>query len=190
MYVTTRGSDRKTQKFAKDIAQFCADKLMSKRLSETIELRILFVKQLDETNSFDGDCWFEDDDSLGRPKEFVIRVRETMCLAKKMRTICHEMVHVKQYATGEMKSMSRPARFTKFQGMLYPDELDYWDTPWEIEAFGRESGLYTRWIDEHKYTDHPVFDSRNDPDVVEDYELEFLNIKPKKELDSTAKTAV
>lgn len=175
MYITTRGSDRKTQKLCKDIAQFCAENLMGKRLSNNISLRIQFVKQLDKYNAAEGDAIWEDDEL--RPREFTIRIREGMPLSKKLRTLCHEMVHVKQYAKGEMKQMWRPARTTKFQGAFYPDDLDYWDQPWEIEAFGREDGLYTRWVDNRGYTDHPVFDSRNDPDKIEDCEIEFLKTK-------------
>lgn len=176
MYVTTRGSDRKTQKLCKDIAQFCAEKLMGSRLSNAIDLRIEFVKQLDKHNAIEGDACWEDDEH--RPREFTIRIREGMSLSKKLRTLCHEMVHVKQYAKGEMKQMWKPARTTKFCGEYYSDDLDYWDQPWEIEAFGREDGLYTRWVDDRKWTDHPVFDSRNDPDKISEEEIEFL--KPKK----------
>lgn len=175
MNIRTRGSDRKTQKLAKDIAHFCADLLMGNRLSNLIELKILFLDKLDKYDAIDGDCFWEDDEY--RPREFTIRVRNGMSLNKKLRTICHEMVHLKQYARGEMKQMWRPARTTKFNGLYYSDDLDYWDTPWEIEAFGRESGLYTRWVDSRKFTDHPVFDSRNDPDVIEDCEIEFLKSK-------------
>lgn len=175
MYITARGSDRKTQKLCKDIAQYCADILLGTRLSDKIELRIEFVKQLDKHNAIEGDCGWEDDEL--RPREFTIRIREGLKLSRKLRTICHEMVHVKQYAKGEMKQMWKPARTTKFQGEYFSDDMDYWDTPWEIEAFGRECGLYTRWVDERKFTDHPVFDSRNDPDVIEDCELEFLASK-------------
>lgn len=175
MYITARGSDRKTQKLCKDIAQFSAEMLMGKRLSDNIELRIEFAQKLDKYNVIDGDACWEDDEN--RPREFTIRVREGMSLNKKLRTICHEMVHVKQYAKGEMKQMWKPARTTKFCGEYYSDDMDYWDTPWEIEAFGREDGLYTRWVDSRGYTDHPVFDSRNNPDVIEDFEIEFLKSK-------------
>lgn len=175
MYITARGSNRKTQKICKDIAQYCSEKLMGKRLSDNVSLKIEFVKQLDKFNVTDGDCMWEDEEE--RPREFTIRVRDGMCLSKKLRTICHEMVHVKQYAKGEMRQSWRPAKMTRFNGELYPDDMDYWDQPWEIEAFGREDGLYTRWVDERKYTDHPVFDSRNDPDVIEECEKEFLKLK-------------
>lgn len=176
MRIHTRGSTKKTKQLAKDIVSFCAEKLMSKRLAETLYIRIEFHKDpLDGNNEFDGDCYYEDDDTLGRPKEYVIRVNNNLSLSKKLRTLCHEMVHVKQYATGEMKCMSRPARFTKFQGMLYPEELDYWDSPWEIEAFGREPGLYSRWVDERKHTKNEIFDNRHIPDEITQEEIEFVN---------------
>jgi len=30
----------------------------------------------------------------------------------------------------------------RFDGKYYPEDMNYWDAPWEIEAFGRELGLY------------------------------------------------
>jgi hypothetical protein len=173
MQITTRGSTRKVQKLAKDMVRFCAEKLMSKRLAESLLIRVEFIDKLDENNEFDGDCGYEDEDL--RPKEFVIRVNNNLKLSKKLRTICHEMVHVKQYATGEMRYMWRPARNTKFQGTLYPDEFDYWDSPWEIEAFGREPGLYTRWIDERGHTKNIIFDCRHIDDEITFEELDYLS---------------
>ena len=32
----------------------------------------------------------------------------------------------------------------------YKDGIDYWDEPWEIEAHGRETGLFVRWAEKHK----------------------------------------
>ena len=155
------------------MVRFCAEKLMSKRLAESLLIRVEFIDKLDENNEFDGDCGYEDEDL--RPKEFVIRVNNNLKLSKKLRTICHEMVHVKQYATGEMRYMWRPARNTKFQGTLYPDEFDYWDSPWEIEAFGREPGLYTRWIDERGHTKNIIFDCRHIDDEITFEELDYLS---------------
>jgi hypothetical protein len=171
MQIYTKGSTRKTQKIVKDLTRFCANMLMSKRMADSLLIRIEFIKDLD--NQYDGDCEYVDEES--RPKEFLIRVNDALKLSKKLRTICHEMVHVKQYATGEMKYMSRPARFTKFQGTLYPDELEYWDSPWEIEAFGREPGLYTRWIDQRGYTKNIIFDTRHIDDDITFEELDFLS---------------
>jgi len=44
-------------------------------------------------------------------------------------TLAHEMVHVKQFAKGELDpSMSR------WKSNKYVDHIDYWDQPWEKEA--------------------------------------------------------
>lgn len=180
MKIHTRGGTKMTKALAKDIVRYCAEKLMTKRLAETLIIRLEFHKEpLDENNEFDGDCWYEDAEPAERPKEFVIRVNDNLKVSKKLRTICHEMVHVKQYARGEMKYMWRPARFTRFRGELYPDEIEYWDSPWEIEAFGREPGLYTRWLDDRGFCKNDIFDSRHLPDQITEEELEFIS-DPKK----------
>ena len=171
MQIYTKGSTRKTQKIVKDLTRFCAEMLMSKRMADSLLIRVEFIKDLD--NQYDGDCEYVDEES--RPKEFLIRVNDSLKLSKKLRTICHEMVHVKQYATGEMRYMWRPARHTKFQGTLYPDEVEYWDSPWEIEAFGREPGLYTRWIDQRGYAKNIIFDTRHIEDDITFEELDFLS---------------
>jgi hypothetical protein len=57
------------------------------------------------------------------------------------------MVHLKQYAKGEMKDIWRPVRMVKWQGEKYlHEEMDYWECPWEIEAYGREKGLYFKFL--------------------------------------------
>mgnify|MGYP003328371186 CR=1 FL=1 len=61
--------------------------------------------------------------------------------------LAHEMVHVKQYAKGEMKDIFRPARMVKWHGVKYNiEETDYWELPFEIEAYGREKGLYIKFM--------------------------------------------
>ena len=57
-----------------------------------------------------------------------------------LRTLAHELVHVKQYITGELS--------WRDNGLLWKGELydvDYLteqlETPYEIEAYGREKGL-------------------------------------------------
>jgi len=56
------------------------------------------------------------------------------------------MVHVKQYAKGELKDYVRMNKTKWRDEIIESDELDYWDQPWEIEAHGRERGLYFRFL--------------------------------------------
>lgn len=155
MRVYCRGSDRKSQKLAKDIAKFCASKLMSQRLAQKLTITIKFEKDL---QGIEGDCEWLDEDL--RPKDFIIRISDNIPLSKKLKCICHEMVHVKQYARDEMKQMFRPYNTTRFMGQYYTDDMDYWEQPWEIEAYGREPGLYTNWVDSNNYTNDPELDTR------------------------------
>lgn len=154
MKIYTRGGDKLLKQRAKSVAQFCADKLMTKRLSETLTVTIKFEKLKDIC----GDCCWEDEDY--RPKEFLIRIDSRIPTAQKLKTLCHEMVHVKQYARDEMKEVYRPAKMTRYNGAYYSHDMDYWDQPWEIEAHGREPGLYTRWVDASGNTKNKTLDKR------------------------------
>ena len=58
-----------------------------------------------------------------------------------LQNFAHEMVHVKQWARGELKDVMRGYSLCKWKGELVDTEkVEYYDTPWEIEAFGREYG--------------------------------------------------
>ena len=63
-----------------------------------------------------------------------------------LETLAHEMVHVKQYARRELKP-----RVDCWMGKTYnPKKVSYWDLPWEIEAHGRETGLFVRYCEANK----------------------------------------
>lgn len=44
-------------------------------------------------------------------------------------TLAHEMVHVKQFAKGELDSA-----LTQWKSNKYCENIEYWDQPWEKEA--------------------------------------------------------
>jgi beta-mannanase len=61
----------------------------------------------------------------------------------------HELVHTKQYLMNEMFDY-KDGQTVRFRGGHYTnsEELDwaYWDSPWEIEAYGRMEGLYQMFL--------------------------------------------
>ncbi len=64
-------------------------------------------------------------------------------------TLAHEMVHVKQWAKDEMYEYYNTPNMVRFKGeKMYQNEVDYWDYPWEIEAFGRQLGLFVRFCND------------------------------------------
>ena len=57
----------------------------------------------------------------------------------------HELVHVKQYLNNEMfdyKNGEVRHKGVVFDASYMEDEEAYYESPWEIEAYGREYGLY------------------------------------------------
>lgn len=147
MGITIRGGSRALKADAQRCAEYAAVKLMGKRLANNCDI-LIRLKNKGMGDDY-GTCIWEDDNN--RPREFTIEVYANMRKRKIMETICHEMVHVKQFARGEMKDIMGGASKVRWNGNDYTRETtDYYDLPWEIEAHGRELGLFIRWIESEK----------------------------------------
>lgn len=124
-------------------AFFFSNSLLSTRLNNKINLRIVFIKDFYKVSKCLGTCTWTDNND--RPREFEIELDDNLSPKQTLRALAHEMVHLKQYATGQMKDMYSD-QSTKWEGKIhkYVSEQtnDYWTYPWEIEAYGREVGLY------------------------------------------------
>ena len=139
------GGTASQKKHIPSVINFCIQKLMPRMTNLDITVRL---KKLD--SSAYGYCLAESDDGerLDRPKSFEIEIHKDMPLRKVLETICHEMVHVKQYARGELYESSAQGKH-RWQGKWLDKDPNYWDQPWEIEAHGRETGLFVRWAEEN-----------------------------------------
>ena len=105
------------------------------------------LKDLSKANAY-GFCMADPDgdaERLDRPRTFDLEIHSKMSLRKVLETVAHEMVHVKQYARGELYQGVRVNKY-RWQGK-WVGEMNYWDEPWEIEAHGREAGLFVRWAE-------------------------------------------
>ena len=143
MFIDVTGGTAKKRKIAESIATFSGSELMSTRLAQSLEINIELIPGLCDKEGVYGDCIWEDDST--RPKEFTIRADSKMKPRHIAETIAHEMVHVKQWATGEMKELVRQNK-TRFKGELFGN-TEYWFRPWEIEAHGIEKGLFVKWAE-------------------------------------------
>lgn len=137
-----RGSKKKRE-YAESICNFVAEKFMP-RMKDNLIVNLEFVTGLAQRENIYGDCIWEDEDY--RPREFTIRIDAGLNLRTTLTTIAHEMVHVKQYAKDEMKQLFSVNK-TRFKGEYIPAGTNYWDLPWEIEAHGRETGLFIQWAE-------------------------------------------
>jgi hypothetical protein len=72
-----------------------------------------------------------------------------------LKTLGHELIHVKQYLNNEMFDY-KDGTVTRYRGekYVYSQSLEfdevYWDSPWEIEAYGRQEGLYHMFLNKYK----------------------------------------
>jgi hypothetical protein len=123
----------------KEATNFFLSKLMSKRLSNTLTL---FIKFNDKKYGYSGLCTWLDDPI--RPKEFEINIRNDP-EDEQLSTLAHEMVHVKQYAKGELRDLLSKPDILVWKGArrstIETSSQEYLDFPWEKEAFGLEKEL-------------------------------------------------
>jgi len=122
--------------------EFYCSLLMTKRMCTSLEVYVVMKKKLE--HNYSGFCSFVDHYKGKRTFEIELAkgfsVRETLC------SLAHEVVHLKQFATRELKDTMITANVSEWKGeKIDENKIDYWDLPFEIEAYGREKGLYSRF---------------------------------------------
>lgn len=151
MIITIDGIGSRNADTLEKAARFFASQLLHAKTVKSLEIDIEVMKKLE----VEGECVCEDE--TRNPRRFAINLRK-QDMFEMIRTLGHEMVHVKQYAKNELAkkmNMARGSRgnrlASKWNGEFwYPKgkEDPYWDAPWEIEAYGREVGLHHKWVQE------------------------------------------
>lgn len=81
-------------------------------------------------------------DTCNRPRAFEIELNKNALTSDILATIAHEMVHVKQYARGELVTRGL---VHYWKGERHSD-TDYNNRPWEIEAHSLDEHLYQQWL--------------------------------------------
>jgi hypothetical protein len=143
--VRVRGGTKSQKKHIKSMVKFCVKKLMPRQ--HNLDITVV-LKDLTKANAY-GFCLADPEGDAtrpDRPKEFELEIHSKMKLRKILETVAHEMVHVKQYARGELYQGTIVNKH-RWQGKWIDKDPDYWDQPWEIEAHGREAGLFIRWAE-------------------------------------------
>ena len=77
------------------------------------------------------------------PGYFVVTIDKKLSLEKTLQTVCHEMVHVKQYVKGKLRNCPDTGDFI-WCNMQFPRNTSYYCQPWEIQAFSQEILLFRR----------------------------------------------
>jgi len=116
-----------------DAASFYGSALLSRQMRPYIEIEIKILKTLRD----DGQCSCEEYNMRDRPRGFSIAIADRLSEEEKLLTLAHEMVHVKQFAVGELNDDQ-----TRWQKSKIAEDIPYLDLPWEVEARCLEYVLY------------------------------------------------
>jgi hypothetical protein len=146
--------DKDFRPFVERAASFYAKELIpNTRIRNNCFAEIRFCAKIDEY----GFASIEEYNTRKKPRNFLIEINPFIGSRRILETLAHEMVHVKQYIDGETND-----ELTRWRGKkVNPDKIDYWIQPWEIDAYGRETGLLTKFaISEHLWE---TFDDFVDP---------------------------
>jgi hypothetical protein len=130
-------------RLCKQAARYYGKLLLSENLYHKLNVTISFQKFNPKINEY-AYCEWEFDNH--RAKDYTITINKNLSKRAMLLALAHEMIHVKQYAKGELKDYLRVNK-SKWKGQIIdPNEVDYWDQPWEIEAHGGERDLYYKFI--------------------------------------------
>jgi hypothetical protein len=128
--VTTRGAGKRG--FITALAHLYVQELRLERSRVTVHIST--VSGLLKSTGYRGGCVQISDHEISVAVDSRLDV-ETMATV-----LAHEMVHVKQYAKGQLKVAG-----SRFQWLGKPFTGSYYDSPWEIEAFSRERLLSNKF---------------------------------------------
>lgn len=143
MRVEIRGQPEKISRAeVRAAVQWYAIYLLGLRLARRCHLRLLFKQGLRRSSGIWAQCYCRDQGQ--RPRQFVIEIDAGVTRDATLINLAHEMVHVKQFARRELIA-ARTAPPLRWRGQHCSEDLHYYERPWEIEAYGREYGIYHLW---------------------------------------------
>lgn len=118
------------------------------RLAKSLSVRVVGSKDLPETEGAFGLCDYLDPENRN-PRDFEISVFTSLSETDFVKTILHEMVHVKQWARREMYDIQGDRLYRKWKNKKVSiEEVPYEEHPWEIEAFKLEEELYPQFVEQ------------------------------------------
>lgn len=157
--VYSKALSKQERRFLQIASHWCLDKFVETSVKDaaTISIHVRHIPTKYGKDYFgyvlhqvhDGKQYFkvEISDSLirSRSKTDFNKLKEVL------RSLFHELVHVKQYlnkelydyADGDVKFCGQRYPHVQDENGLVPADYDeeYYDSPWEVEAYGRQDGL-------------------------------------------------
>lgn len=160
--------DKDFRPYVRRAVVFYGEKLMGKRLLDNLNLTVKFNPKLT--------VWalasIEEYNASNKAREFLIEIHPWIGASEIFKTLAHEMVHIKQFANGETNET-----LSKWKGMsIDSDKIEYYQHPWELEAYSLETGLFTKFAVKEKLWD--VFEGISNPDApIKKEKIKWKSVK-------------
>ncbi len=145
------------------VVKFCANEFFSDNLQKKLYIFLDF-DSLKDGDISDGVCGILEENIKG-PRIFYIGLQSKIPRLDSINTICHEMVHLKQYAFGELKIRgNEKSPIFKWNGKVYKFKHEinakmptakkltkaevaaYYELPWEKEAYKKQTSLVKKYL--------------------------------------------
>ena len=143
----------------KQLVTECTTFMLDRYLPRIQNRLLLIIKGSDtllEDEGVYGYTDYIDDDPEERV--FEIKMHKGLKYRAFLETFLHEMVHVKQFAKGEMKHLMRMPDVLKwYRQRVDTTSVSYWDLPWEEEAHRLERSLASEFLKTHKHWSAKVY---------------------------------
>ena len=119
---------------------YFAEILLSSRMLKFVNIEVKIVSG----NAPSGLCIIDEYNNQNKPRSFTIEISKNQSKLEILNAVAHEMVHVKQYVYGELNE-----QMSSWLGQKIDcDEVNYFEQPWEVEAYNLEAFLTVMYLSE------------------------------------------
>ena len=138
--IEVHGPFKSKRRLTEEVIHFCIQEMMPRM--ETLDIYV----NLDKLPEADGYCLAITN------REFHLEIEKTLTEDDFITAVCHEMVHVKQFARGETKDVNLFTKLWKGAEYLsaYSTIDEYMKLPWEKEAYEMQETLLKRFRNRDK----------------------------------------
>lgn len=144
--IKVTGGNKNKRKLIKQATRWMLGYTLGSRLASNISIKIRITEKLKDSNVYGSVIW-EDDNH--RPREYDMEICNYLKDRTLYRVLAHEIVHIRQYATGDLKDLASKANYCKWKDELVlaegPGSGSYFDLPWEIEARQQQNIILGDW---------------------------------------------
>lgn len=119
-----------------------SERLFDAKIKNRVKISVILKDnffEVDGDKDIEGYCEITKYNYKNQPREFRIQLVKSP-LPRLFSALAHEVVHAWQFSHGYVDD-----DLGKWRGRRIPKHTDYWDEPWEVEAYGREPGLFARF---------------------------------------------